>query len=184
MTIPISEDHPLRRMFRTLCRKNLAGVAHLRPPEVADYAGELLVRFVHMDEIRWLRDAAGRQLEDVGEMLLESDRHRTEAIPYPEREVRRHVGDFTLFFLGMFPEWAARRPTTRLPGPYVDWASEGRHSYKIVSEFRFPPFEQEAPLFAALSDNFDDCVTGLNLVRDDLRQLADPRYAWLREALD
>ncbi|MFQ5876917.1 MAG: hypothetical protein ACE5JH_04385 [Acidobacteriota bacterium] len=179
----ISEQHPLRLLFGTLCRKNIAGVLGLGRPELATYVSDVLVRFVHVDEIRRLRDAAGRPLEDVGEMLLEAERSSRQPILLPEREIRRHIGDFTLFFLGMFPEWVARHASTRLRGVYVDWSAEGKRSYRIVSEYRAVPFEGEAPLFAALADSFDFCVVGLNLVRDDLRQLTDPRYAWLREAL-
>jgi len=39
------------------------------------------------------------------------------------------------------------------------------------------------PFYAALADHFEACAVGLNLVRDDLRRLGDPRYAWIREAL-
>jgi hypothetical protein len=180
---PLPESHPLRILFRTLCRKNLLGVMRVGPPDVAEYVGDLLVRFVHVDEIRRVRDAAGRPLEDVGEMLLEAGRRGPTPAGYPEREIRRHIGDFTLFFLGMFPEWVSRKATTLVPDMYVDWPAEGRRSYRIVSEFRFPPFEDEAPVFAALADTFEHCVAGLHLVRTDLRQLGDPRYAWLREAL-
>jgi len=170
MALPVPERHPLRVLFSTLCRKNVLGVARLQRPDIADYLGDLLSRFVHVDELRRVRDAMGRPLEDVGEMLLEAD--------------RRHIGDFILFFLGMFPEWVKAHATTRLPGMYVEWSKEGKRSYRIVSEFRFGPFEREASFYAALADHFEVCAFGLNLVRDDLRKLNDPRYAWIRAALD
>ncbi|MGD8376651.1 MAG: hypothetical protein PVF68_10970 [Acidobacteriota bacterium] len=184
MTTTLPSDHPLFTLFRDIGRKNLLGVVGIRRPEVADYVCDMMIRFAHVDEIRRVRDLAGRPLEDVGEMLEAAD--RAAAIPRGQsmRDVRRHIGDFTLFFLGMFPEWVARHATTRLPGVYVDWSSEGKRSYRIVSEFRSAPFEDEAPLFAALADAYDFCVVGLNLIRNDLRQLTDPRYAWLRAALD
>lgn len=177
-------EHPLRTLFRDVGRKNLLGVVGIRPPEVADYVTEMLVRFTHVDEIRRVRDVAGRPLEDVGEMLAEAERAAARPRGQSERDVRRHIGDFTLFFLGMFPEWVARHATTRLPGVFVDWSAEGKRSYRIVSEFRSAPFEDEAPMFAALADVYDFCVVGLNLIREDLRQLTDPRYAWLRAALE
>jgi hypothetical protein len=180
----VPPDHPLRGLFRSLGRKNILGVVGLGTPEVADYVSDLLARFAHVDEIRRVKDAAGRPLEDVGEMVQWADRAAGRPAPAREREVRRHIGDFTLFFLGMFPEWVARHATTRVPHLYVDWSEEGKRSYRIVSGFRSPPYADEAPLFAALADAYEFCVVGLNLVREDLRQLTDPRYAWIREALD
>lgn len=184
MALPVPERHPLRVLFSTLCRKNVLGVARLQRPDIADYLGDLLSRFVHVDELRRVRDAMGRPLEDVGEMLLEADRRERTGYFLPAREVRRHIGDFILFFLGMFPEWVKAHATTRLPGMYVEWSKEGKRSYRIVSEFRFGPFEREASFYAALADHFEVCAFGLNLVRDDLRKLSDPRYAWIRAALD
>src|SRR5207253_10265636 len=46
--------------------------------------------------------------EDVGEMLIESN-PLLEATSFGrEREVRKHVGDYTLFVTGLFPESVAR----------------------------------------------------------------------------
>jgi hypothetical protein len=183
MTLPVPEHHPLRVLFATLCHKNVVGVVRLPRPDIADYLGGLLCRFVHVDELRRVRDAMGRPLEDVGEMLLEADRRERTGYFQPAREVRRHIGDYTLFFLGMFPEYVHEHATTRLPGMYVEWSKEGKRSYRIVSEFRYGPYEREAAFYAALADHFEACAVGLNFVRNDLRQLADPRYAWIRTAL-
>ena len=44
----------------------------------------------------------------------------------------------------------------------------GKESYFIVSQFNLFEYEQEAPLFARLSDRFERCILGLTLVREDL----------------
>ena len=44
----------------------------------------------------------------------------------------------------------------------------GKESYFIVSQFNLFEYEQEAPLFARLSDWFERCILGLALVREDL----------------
>src|SRR5437899_6632116 len=51
---------------------------------------------------------AGRRLEDVGEMLIESNPLLGAASFGREREVRKHVGDYTLFLTGLFPEHLKR----------------------------------------------------------------------------
>ena len=44
----------------------------------------------------------------------------------------------------------------------------GKESYYIVSQFNLFEYEQEAPLFARLSDWFERCILGLTLVREQL----------------
>src|ERR671935_1758532 len=95
-------DHPLRRMFAGLTEQTFINTLGVADPGLTDYLSGLLSRFLHVDWIYRLRDAAGRRLEEVAEMVLEA-----EAMP-PEgrtrREVHRHIGDFTLFWTGVYPE--------------------------------------------------------------------------------
>jgi hypothetical protein len=44
----------------------------------------------------------------------------------------------------------------------------GKESYFIVSQFNLFEYEQEAPLFARLSDRFERCILGLTLVREEI----------------
>src|SRR2546422_7064700 len=47
--------------------------------EVAAYLVDLLVGFTHVENLYKVRDAAGRRLEDLGEMLIErSEEHTSE----------------------------------------------------------------------------------------------------------
>lgn len=178
----IPRDHPLRRLFMSLCRRCLLDVVGLRDPRVADYLGALLARFTHVSQLYRIRDAAGYPLEDVGEMLLESDPLSRAASLDREREVRRHIGDFTLFFLGLFPEYLARHATTRIPDLLVDWAAAGRQSYRVVAAFNVDPWTEEAPLFGRLAEQYDYCVVALNFVKQELARMSDPRVRSLRAA--
>ena len=117
-----------------------------------------------------------RPLDDVGEMLLESDPVYGPAPSFDrERQVRKHIGDFTLFFAGMFPEsinhFRLRRQ--RLEN-FVDWVKAGKESYYIVSKFEHFEYAKVAPLFASLSKNFEGCVYGLNMVKNDLEEMQHP----------
>jgi len=61
-----------------------------------------------------LQNARGKRLEDVGEMLIESNLMLEAPSFDRERAVRKHVGDYTLFMTGLFPESVAKsRQTTR-----------------------------------------------------------------------
>ncbi len=175
MAREIPYDHPLRRLFRSVVLRRAGGELGLADSALLGYLADLLTRFVHVDELYRIRDAIGQPLDDVGEMLLESDPRSRASSFVREREVRRHIGDFTLFFLGLFPEWVRAHATTRLPDVYVDWSRTGRASYRIVSSFTVPPFADEAPLYRGLAEQFELCVLALDRVGQDLRRLSDPR---------
>ena len=92
-----------------------------------------------------------------------------------ERQVRKHIGDYTLFFTGMFPEsinqFRLRR--NRLEN-FVDWIKAGKESYYIVSKFDVFEYTKVAPLFASLSSHFEQCVFGLNRVKNELQEMQHP----------
>ena len=175
-------DHPLTDLFETITEKNFRRIG-LTQPELPHYVAGVLEDFVHIDRLYRILDARGRKIEDVGEMLLEGDlRHRARSIER-ERDVRKHIGDFTLFYTGMFPEHIkSRRRWWRLDR-WLDWIETGKESYRIVSEFNLGPFAGEAPLYKRLADQYEFLVVGLNFVRDDLARMRDSRYELTRDIL-
>jgi len=60
------------------------------------------------------------------------------------------------------------------------WRTE---SYSIVSSFDQFEYRDEAPLFRRLSQNFELCVFGLNLVKQDLEKLKREYYSQLKQTL-
>ena len=50
----------------------------------------------------------------------------------------------------------------------------GKESYYIVSKFDHFEYAKVAPLFAMLSQHFEQCVYGLNLVKNDLEEMQHP----------
>ena len=94
--------------------------------------------------------------------------HGTAASFDEERALRKHIGDYALFVAGMYPEatGSERRRRRRQPS-LEELIRAGKESYYIVSQFNLFEYEQEAPLFARLSDRFERCILGLTLVRDE-----------------
>src|SRR3954467_9605200 len=101
----IPESHPLRDFFADLVSRHYAETIVLRDPEVSCYVANILTEFCEDDQLHRIKDATGKPLHDVGEMLLQSDPIYGPAPSFDrERQVRKHIGDYTLFFTGMFPE--------------------------------------------------------------------------------
>ncbi|MBI2955808.1 MAG: hypothetical protein HYY26_00715 [Acidobacteria bacterium] len=182
----IGRGHPLRRLFGELVERHFFQDVQVRDPRVAGYVSNLLTDFAHADNLYRLRDAQGRRLDDVGEMLLESDPLGPEGSFDRERAVRKQVGDFTLFMTGLFPEFvAARRSRRAFPrlDLLLDYVKAGKESYFIVSSFDQFEYQQEAPVFRRLSDMFELCVYGLNLVKQDLERFQRDYYQRLERTL-
>lgn len=172
----IPETHPLRQMFREVVDRQYAQGVGLRDTEIATYVSNVLAEFCEAEQLLRLRNAQGKPLEDVGEMLLEADPVFGEAASFDrEREVRKHIGDYTLFFTGMFPEAINRLRLRRARlESFIDFMKAGKESYYIVSKFEHFEYAQAAPLFARLAEEFERCVYGLNLVKNELREKQHP----------
>lgn len=77
---------------------------------MAAYVADLLVDFTHIDRVYRIRNARGKRLEEAGEMLVESNPLLGAPSFGRERQLRKHIGDYTLFLTGMFPEYVAALP--------------------------------------------------------------------------
>jgi hypothetical protein len=172
----IPETHPLQKLFVELVGRHYAEEIGIRDPQVVGYVAHLLAEFCDAEQLFAIRNVAGKPLSDVGEMLLESDPVYGPAPSFDrERQVRKHIGDYTLFFAGMFPESINhyRLRKQRLES-YVDWMKAGKESYYIVSKFEYFEYAKVAPMFAQLSSKFEECVYGLNQVKNDLQEMQHP----------
>ena len=173
-TIP--ESHPLRSFFQERVQDHFEQEIGLRDTELQDYVANMLTEFCETEQLYKIRDASGRPLHDVGEMLLESDPIYGPAPSFDrERQVRKHIGDYALFCTGMFPESINhfRLRKQRLEN-FVDWMKAGKESYYIVSKFEHFEYAKVAPLFARLSQEFEACVFGLNRVKNELMERQHP----------
>ncbi|MDH7499773.1 MAG: hypothetical protein QHH30_05235 [candidate division NC10 bacterium] len=167
-------DHPLGRLFRQLVERNFTLLLEWRDPEVIQYISRLLTDFTHVRNLYRIRDARGHPLEEVAEMLLEGDLMFRASTVDREYEVKRHIGDFTLFMAGIFPEYVhSLRSSRRLlsPDAFLDYVRVGREAYRAVSQFSHGPYEAGVTLFRKLSDHFELCLFGLHQVRADLDRM-------------
>lgn len=159
----ISDSHPLKILFRQAVHDALADRLGLREFEdVEAYLAHLLVTFLHNERIFAIRDAAGRPVRSIPEMLAEGDVRLNAGSFEREREVHHHVGDFLLFWSGLFPEALERALGG---GATAEAIRQGKASYLIVSTFDYVPYDKVAPTFSRLSEAFEECREGLSLVR-------------------
>ncbi len=186
MATPIPEDHALHRLFGTLTEKSLVEKLGWPDHHVTEYLSNLLVEFTHTDNLYRIRNQDGKRVETVVELLFESEVLLEAQSMERESEVHRHIGDFTLFMAGLFPEYLRRLKTAGLiyhKDFLVDYVKTGKRSYRIVAQCPEGAARTETPLFRKLSENFELCVTGLGFVRSDLDRLQDPAFRQAKDIL-
>ncbi len=160
----MTNDQPIESYFTNEIHSALTKVG-LSEQDVEAYLGHLLVDFLHRDHIYAIRDAAGHRLENVVDMIAEGDIRLNATSFDRERQVHKHIGDFLLFWSGVFPEFLR---TIKRPGgsdALIDVVRQGQMSYYMASTFEHDPYGVEAPTLRKLSNDFEGYQQGLLLVR-------------------
>jgi hypothetical protein len=167
---PIPAGHPLRHLFHMLTEASFEQIG-MPDAELMTYVSGLLVDFTHVDNLYRVKDAQGRRLEYLFEIQLESQRgDKAHA-----RDTQKHLGDYALFMVGMYPESLHRRRRAVSPEYYV---VQGKQAYATVSEMDSP--RPSAALFRKLAAHFETCVSALNVEKAFLR---DEFYQYLLRQL-
>jgi hypothetical protein len=134
--------------------------------EISSYVADLLTDFTENERIYSLRDEIGRPLRDLDAMLVAADPVNGTALSFDaERSARKQIGDYALFFAGMYPESIG---VNARPISFERLVETGRDSYSIVAAFNLFEYAREAPLFERLATQFETCIYGLSLVRKEL----------------
>jgi hypothetical protein len=173
----LSSDHPLRHYFVEALHDTFRGEPTIESSEdIEAYLSELLVNFIDMENVFEIHDPYGRRIDSVTEMMMEADIRMNADSFAREREVHRHIGDFLLFWSGLFPEFLMQMKAPGSKDVLLDPVRQGQFSYHVVSTFEHGAYAHEAPIFKKLSDDFENYRYGLSLVRASFEGFA--RQGW------
>jgi hypothetical protein len=156
----IPESHPLHRLFRGLTENTFMNELGIGDPSLVGYVAELLASFVPSQTVWRLRDAQGRQLANVTAMVTEAESADDAA---RRRECHRHVGDFTLFWTGVYPEALPKLQGNHSADALISFQLQGKRSYDLAS--KLSTRTDEGCVLRRLSDQFELCAFGLSRVR-------------------
>lgn len=158
--------HPLRKLFSGLVEHAFGVEVGVCDPRLTDYLVRLLIEFIHVDRLYKLHDVQGRRLESIAAMLSVAQDQTEAADGSAARDIHRHIGDFALFWTGVFPEGVRRHGAAGVnPDHLVDYVGRGKESYYIASEMFREDSDPPGSLFRRLSAEFEVCAHGLGLVR-------------------
>ena len=119
-----------------------------------EYVSSLLVRFIRADGLGPPFAATAVPDDTVTQMLGEL----TGTVADAAVDAYRHIGDYTLFWTGLYPE-ALRRVQQ------FDYRLAGKRAYWIASTLEPEDAADERLLLERLSHEYDVCVAGLAEVR-------------------
>ncbi|TWU36065.1 hypothetical protein Poly41_38180 [Novipirellula artificiosorum] len=134
------------------------GVADI---QLVDYLSDMMLRFVRVESLHRVRRANGKPATEVFEMVAEADRR----IGLARREVHRHIGDFTLFWSGMYPESLRRINPNESADGFLNYCRQGKRAYAIAAEIEGGDDRPSCDLLYRLSEQFELCAYGLREVR-------------------
>ena len=137
-------------------------------PPLVNYVTDLLVRFVRLDNFHRVRSVSGKPIMDVHELVNEATKRLGDA----KRQILQHIGDFTLFWLGVFPEsFQKNGERTR---QYDAYCEHGKRSYDIASRIETSDGEAtEGSVLESLSESFELCAYGIQEVRREWEKNED-----------
>ena len=167
----IPPDHPVWQTFHALTERG-SQQTQLSDREIHKYLSDLLVDFIHVHNLYKVRDESGKGLEYIIDFLQKLDDHSE----MDKKDIYKHVGDFSLFTLGLFPESLSHGKRCISLKYYAD---QGKRSYMILSEMYV--FQPTFLIFRKLSEQFESCVHTLNWVRN---YISDPFYQYMFREFD
>src|SRR5215467_434407 len=96
----IPRDHPIRAFFQQVTERGM-GQLNLHDPDTIEYITNLLTEFVRTENMYRIKDDNGQRVQYLFDILTLASH---EISHERRREYYRHLGDLTLFNLGLFPE--------------------------------------------------------------------------------
>jgi hypothetical protein len=141
--------------------------------EVADYVAEVLAEFASAEKARCVVPGQRTPLDYFFEMLtaLRTADDRTSFL------IRVHIGNYSLFLSGVFPERIRFRAEARGFPDLKYYEGVGRMQYRVASDHRLAQRYGVANIFGTLSERFAATRLALNDIADRLFTLGDTNYS-------
>jgi len=151
----------LRRFFSGLAEHTFQVRLGVVDPPMIEYVGTLLLRFIRADQPRLPSPPMGRPRLDLDRLLMAAEPRGGAA----RRELHRQIGDFALYWTGLFPESLRRRHAPSDLDWYHSYCLLGKRAYLIASEIEAPDDAAPGALLERLGQHFEMCAYGLREIR-------------------
>jgi hypothetical protein len=145
----------------------------IKDREVADYVAELLAEFIHSERTRCIVPGQPNPLDYFFEMLaaLQTADERTRF------HIRVHIGNYSLFLSGVFPERVRFRAEKKGFPDLKYFEALGRTHYRAAGDHRLAQRYELTDILHTLSERFETTRRALNDMSDRLLTLGDPNVS-------
>lgn len=154
-------DSTLGRLFAGLSEYVFHSKLGVVDTELVDYVSDLLLRCSRLDGLLRIRQDDGQPVNQVVEMVREAEHRIGEA----KRDVHQHIGDYTLFWSGVYPEALRDVIGKDSKDQFVNYCAQGKRAYLIASSIRSDERSAPASLLQRMSEQFEMCAYGLREIR-------------------
>ena len=128
-------------------------------PEPVEYFSELLSSYVHVDDL--FPFGENRKVVSIDRLFERATSKES------KRQLCRYIGDFTIFWTGLYPENIKNLASTGLGFSKRDFANRGQEFYlraaRLSTDKQKPPHH----LLKNISNHYDDYMQGLSLCRQE-----------------
>jgi hypothetical protein len=161
------------RFYFYILVRNVFRRSDIQERAVADYVAELLTEFALAERSRCLMPGQLNPLDYFFEMLgaLNTADDRTSFY------IRVHMGNYSLFLAGVFPDRIRFRAEQRGFPDLKYYEAVGRTQYRAASDHRLAQRYDLTQVFSTLSERFGATRLALNDIAERLFSLGDPDYS-------
>ena len=140
---------------------------------LADYVAEVLAEFSSAERTRPVMPGQGAPGEYFFEMLaaLQKADDRSNFM------IRAHIGNYSLFLSGVFPDRIRFRAASRGFPDLSYYEQLGITNFRVASDHRLARKCELSEVYTTLSERFRETRVALNDIADRLLSLGDPDYS-------
>ncbi|HTL18418.1 MAG TPA: hypothetical protein VL793_14375 [Patescibacteria group bacterium] len=161
------------RFYFYILVRNVFRRSDIQDRAVADYVAEVLAEFALSERSRCLVPGQPNALDYFFEMLaaLRTADDRTSFY------IRVHMGNYSLFLAGVFPERIRFRSEARGFPDLKYYDEVGRTQYRVASDHRLAHRYDLTNVLSTLADRFGTTRQALNEIAERLFSLGDTNYS-------
>ena len=171
MSLTLGTSEELRKLFDGLVEQVFMVDIGICDTRLTEYLAGLLGDFVHMDRIYRMRDVDDLAISELARIEAEASLGADGDETRRRRLTYKYIGDFTLFWSGVYPENLRPRRQGGLDR-LTAYLLQGKRSYDIAGELTGAAELPPAEVLRELSAQFECCVHGLHLVRAGWERLS------------
>jgi len=157
------------RFYFYVLVRNVFRRSGIQDRPVADYVAEVLAEFARTERARCVVPGQADPLDYFFEMLA--------ALPEADERtgfcIRAHIGNYSLFLSGVFPDRIRFRAEGRGFPDVKYYDALGRTHYRAAGDHRLAQRYELAAIFNTLSDRFETTRLALNDMADRLFAIGD-----------